>query len=413
MKKIILIFILLNVLVLTGCNFLGDDQEETTINVDLSNYIKVSTIDDLKSMNYNKSYELDNDIDLNFEEWIPIGTYENPFRGNFRGNGYTIANLKITKNNFGYNGLFGNIEGNVEDLNIVNFEISFSTDFLTNAGGLAGFSSGKIDNVFVSGNININSTNSNLYLGLLVGNAQTKLENLVIAKEFRPNVISNNFASGNINISAEDITYAGGLIGKAYNLHFNNNVVDDFSLSITQTNSSTYIGGLIGHNFLYDIENIDKSLSVNKNLVNNNIVNGTFIIDNDSNLSLGGLIGYNQNVIIHNNFVTSDIEVNGGLSYIGFLIGENWVIDIAKNLAFNSNLTVSFENNYVATISGRLFESEISENYYYFDNNLSDIILQGASVEYANLLTDEFYLDNFDSLNNEFINLVKATIFDE
>mgnify|MGYP005848071361 CR=1 FL=1 len=413
MKKIILLLILFNVLILSGCNFLGSDQEETTSNVDISNFIKISTIDELKSMNPNKSYELDNDIDLNYEEWIPIGTYQNPFRGNFRGNGYTISNLKITKNNNGYNGLFGNLEGNVENLNIVNFDISFTTDFLANVGGLAGFSSGTIESVYVSGNIDINSTNSNLYLGLLVGSVETKLDSLVIAKQFRPNYLNDNFSTGSIIVAAEDITYAGGLVGKAYNTGFNNNVVDNFNITVTEVNSSTFIGGLIGHNFLYDVETIEPSLSVNKKLVNKNIVNAKFIVDNNAELSLGGLVGYNQNVILDTNFVTSDIEVIGDTSYLGFLVGENWVVDISNNLAINTNLVANFNNNNISTISGQIFESEIINNLYYISEDYTEINLQGSSVEYDNLLSDQFYNDNFENLSNAFIILIKATLFDE
>lgn len=47
------------------------------------------------------------DIDLQNEEWTPIGTFANPFMGDFDGQGHTISNLKITS---GQNvGLFGQI----------------------------------------------------------------------------------------------------------------------------------------------------------------------------------------------------------------------------------------------------------------------------------------------------------------
>lgn len=47
------------------------------------------------------------DIDLGNEEWTPIGTFDNPFEGDFDGMGHTISNLKITS---GQNvGLFGQI----------------------------------------------------------------------------------------------------------------------------------------------------------------------------------------------------------------------------------------------------------------------------------------------------------------
>lgn len=419
MKKISLLILFLSIILLTGCNFLGE-EEETTVNVDVSNYIGISTVEDLKSMDINKSYELENDIDLNFEEWTPIGTYQRPFRGNFRGNDYTISNLKITQNYDGYNGLFGNLDGNVENLNIVNFDINFTTDFLANVGGLAGFSSGKITNVFVSGNIDIDSSNSNLYLGLLVGNAQTKLDDLVIAKEFKPNILSDNNASGTIIVSAEDIIYIGGLVGKAYNVKLNNNIINDLAVTVTKADSSSFIGGLIGHNFLYDVQTIEASLSVNKNLVYQNIVKAEFVINNKEDLSLGGLIGYNQNVILKTNFVTTDIEkvaedrFDGVLaSYIGLLVGENWVADIDKNLTINTNIIANFEANNISTISGKLFESEILNSFYYLSEDDLGFDIQGESVIYADLLTDQFYSDNFSDIDNEFISLIKSILLDE
>lgn len=47
------------------------------------------------------------DLDLGNEEWTPIGICDNPFMGDFDGQGHTISNFKITS---GTNvGLFGQI----------------------------------------------------------------------------------------------------------------------------------------------------------------------------------------------------------------------------------------------------------------------------------------------------------------
>ena len=42
-----------------------------------------------------KTVILTADIDLNNEEWIPIGNNANPFNGSFQGNQRTVKNLKI------------------------------------------------------------------------------------------------------------------------------------------------------------------------------------------------------------------------------------------------------------------------------------------------------------------------------
>ncbi|MBR5003097.1 MAG: hypothetical protein IKY13_06265, partial [Bacteroidaceae bacterium] len=61
-----------------------------------------------------KTIKLGADIDLNNEEWTPIGSAykDHGFMGNFDGNGYTIKNLKIAEialdaDNYAYAGLFG------------------------------------------------------------------------------------------------------------------------------------------------------------------------------------------------------------------------------------------------------------------------------------------------------------------
>lgn len=61
-----------------------------------------------------KYYVLTDNINLGYEEWIPIGLYGNEnqyFKGSFDGNGYTISDLNITDINEGYVGLFGYAKG--------------------------------------------------------------------------------------------------------------------------------------------------------------------------------------------------------------------------------------------------------------------------------------------------------------
>lgn len=55
-------------------------------------------------------YKLIQNINLNFEEWTPIGIYENSYQyfcGSFDGNGYTISDVYISKIDTPYVGLFG------------------------------------------------------------------------------------------------------------------------------------------------------------------------------------------------------------------------------------------------------------------------------------------------------------------
>ena len=103
-----------------------------------------------------KTVKLMNDIDLNNEEWIPIGddrSQRTEFHGIFDGQGYTVKNVKITKktdrddDNKSSYGLFGNLKGTVKNLTVENVSISGAPKFI---GALVGrMNDGLIENCHV------------------------------------------------------------------------------------------------------------------------------------------------------------------------------------------------------------------------------------------------------------------------
>lgn len=411
MKKLMALFMVFSVFLLAGCNFLAEEETEN-ITVDYTNFIKVSTIDDLKNMDVNKSYELDQDIDLNGVEWTPIGTFNMPFRGHFKGNGFTISNFTITENHLGYNGLFGYVEGDIENLNVINFNIDIDSDFLMVVGGLAGASYGSITNVYVEGTIELNSPEGNVYAGLLIGNASTALQKLVIANEFKPKVISDNYATGQILINNSEITYVGGLVGKVQNVKLHDNKVIDVDIEING-DLSTYLGGLVGHYFLYDIENIDQSLSVDKDLIYRNIAKVDFNVSSLTEVSLGGLVGYSQNVHIFNNFVLSNIYVSATNYQIGLLIGENWVEAIGKNLSVLESVSLSNNQGAYGSIIGQNYGSTMNEDGLYASFIMSDYLSQGTQVDISDLDVVSFYEGQFPNLDRSFIDIMIQLLFTE
>ena len=58
------------------------------------------------------------DIQLSTNEWIPIGTWDNPFTGTFNGNGYEIIGLTMTNPDAKIVGLFGVARDNAQIYNI-------------------------------------------------------------------------------------------------------------------------------------------------------------------------------------------------------------------------------------------------------------------------------------------------------
>ena len=108
---------------------------------------------------------LDKNIDLTGKDWTPIGTsLRNSYTGTFDGGGHTITGLTVTTNDK-YAGLFGYI-GNAGTVKNVVMEgvLITSNNGSSQAGGVAGFSRGTIENCSVSG-----SVSGTVYVGGVVG----------------------------------------------------------------------------------------------------------------------------------------------------------------------------------------------------------------------------------------------------
>ena len=144
-------------------------------------------------------------IDLNNEEWEPIGRSGIPFKGAFDGNGVTIQNLKITKG-----------VDNVAQNNCIGF---FG---LTN-------SPASIKNVTIE---NVDITGS-LYVGAIVGYGYTGTE------------LSNCHVTGKIEI--EGWWYIGGIGGNGYMKKVDNCTVSGTDGSYIKGINGSYVGGIWGY----------------------------------------------------------------------------------------------------------------------------------------------------------------------
>ncbi len=197
-------------------------------------------------------YEQTNDIDLENQEWTPIGLSNNIFKGVYDGRGYTIKNLKITKlSGTGTNvaaGLFGLIQDAViKNVNIVEPDIKIThatTQF--SVGALVGRSTTSvIKNCSVIGDLAINApaTGENiLYAGLVIG-------------ESRGTGMSELLAIGNI-AAVYSRVYAGGIVGitKTSSADIINNCAAYVNITTHGTGRSSssvtavsYAGGIAGY----------------------------------------------------------------------------------------------------------------------------------------------------------------------
>ena len=121
-----------------------------------------------------KHFKLTADIDLENEEWTPIGKSGLPFQGTFDGDGYQIANLKITGGS--YAGLFGYTKG--ADANAVaviqNCNVTGEVNGYNHTGGIVGDAgiNTKILNCSFQGNVEGNGENR----GGIVGDTSSGCE---------------------------------------------------------------------------------------------------------------------------------------------------------------------------------------------------------------------------------------------
>ena len=102
---------------------IGNVEATTSLNIGnildgagtIDNPYQIYTEEDLKYIHNHLDfhYELENDIELT-EEWVPIGTNENPFTGSFNGKNHKIINLQINDSTLEYAGLFGYVKDSDE-----------------------------------------------------------------------------------------------------------------------------------------------------------------------------------------------------------------------------------------------------------------------------------------------------------
>lgn len=100
----------------------GSGTETNPYQIETAEHLAYLTQSTKDWTNYKDEYFiLANNIDLGGKEWMPIGLdKDEAFRGNFDGNGKTIANLYIKSTTLKYAGLFGYIHGGeIKNLGIV------------------------------------------------------------------------------------------------------------------------------------------------------------------------------------------------------------------------------------------------------------------------------------------------------
>ena len=201
------------------------------------------------------------DIDLTGKDWTPIGTsFKNSYTGTFDGGGHTIKGLTVTTNDK-YAGLFGYI-GNAGTVKNVVMEgvLITSNNGSSQAGGVAGFSRGTIENCSVSG-----SVSGTVYVGGVVGaqwggsitgcSSSATVKGTVdvggVAGQTNSNAtMTACYATGSmtLEIASQNNIDVGGAVG----FNGGSRILACYATgNVTSTGSSTvnvYIGGFCGYN---------------------------------------------------------------------------------------------------------------------------------------------------------------------
>ncbi|WP_432406681.1 GLUG motif-containing protein [Wukongibacter sp. M2B1] len=316
------------------------ENEVSGGNGELANPYIIETKEQLNNIRYDVAghYKLGNDIDLENEEWEPIGNASAQFIGSLDGNGYTIENLKITRVTTYGVGLFSHIQ----DTTIKNLTIK---------------------NADVEGNS---------YTGALIGNA------------------SNNFNIDNCKVEGigkvKGVSNVGGLIGQAASS--GTGEINNCSAKIKVEGISNGVGGLVGNIYngqirkCYATGDVESTGYMVGGLVGyayvnteNSTIEESYAVGNvEGRKEVGGLIGKgycnkaSKRITVENCFALGDINsTDGTYGYIGGLIGYLYGHSSSRNIVRNSysaGKVSSISNNNVGGLIGYLSYGDIIDSYY-------------------------------------------------
>ena len=249
--------------------------------------------------------------------WIPIGNYDNRWKGNMNGQGHTISNLYI-KTAQNYVGLFGYTEratiqdlifdyAKVENVNTTNTKTDYT-------GILAGYAGGDSPS-HIRG---IKTTNNCTVIGQkdtggIVGGARINLENC----ENHSSVKGTRFVGGIAGSSEKNIkrctnygtvennnSYTGGIIGYAYDTS-----IEDCANYGKITSTGRHAGGIAGQTFGNSrIQNVFSYGDVTNTKDNPGIIIGYV----NGTLTAKGIVAYNKEALLNNSFVDINNIVGTG-----------------------------------------------------------------------------------------------------
>ncbi|MCQ2077496.1 MAG: InlB B-repeat-containing protein [Bacteroidaceae bacterium] len=300
--------------------------------------------------------------------WTPIGTYSNPFRGEFDGlagrKNRKIYGIYINTSD-GYQGFFGRVDGTkVSNLDLLVGEINAGNY----VGSLIGYG-GNITNIYSEVVVKGND-----YVGGVLGYGAT-----VVKSSYVGNVTGKNYVGGLAGYSSKvsgtasaqsfskgeinGRNYVGGVVG-----FVSSNVSDSYSESFVKCDSN-YVGGIAGYA--------------------GNIINSVYHVNGDVSGEnyVGGIVGYTISEVSN---AYSEGVINGNMDFVGGVVGYT---SASVSECFHKNGNV-VGKNYVGGLIGM--------SYYGHNGSSKKINATYKSFAEANVVGNNYVggLIGLDSLYN-------------
>lgn len=274
-------------------------------------------------------FKFNNDIDMSGIEWTPIETTKTK-KIAIDGQGYSIKNLKCQTSSSAYQGFFGLLIGECKNLNFIDANILANQKMTGIVAGQVGLidAKGVVENVNVSGNVEVKSGTAAAYLTAQAGGITGKLTG---------NESRITYCSSTGKVEAD--WSAGGLIGEIAN-----SAVLSQSYSQAEVEALQVAGGLCGNMYKGKINNC-YSLGTVKAL-------GDKTIASNIEGRAGGIAGrMDLDNTIENCYSTSQVSV---YRHAGGIVGkiDNSGNSIKNTIAWNDKLTAS--NTVGVVASGRI-----------------------------------------------------------
>lgn len=342
----------------------------------------------------NKTIYLGANIDLSYNEWIPIGNEDNPFVGTFNGNGYTISSLMISTSS-SYVGLFGKITGKISDVNIDNATV-YVGDVNQYVSILCGYSTSDIKNVQVEGYLDAPYSN---YVGSVVGYTTAQISGVTSVVE----VVGSNYVGGIagyiscVTAIYDNLINYGNVVGGEYTSGIIGNLTATGVIYVKlvenygDISGAAYTGGLFGY--------VCGSLnSIITNSTSSSAVNGAYYV--------GAIAGAAENVVISEcsnvgssvSATSCIIEGNNYFAYLGAYVGKGYIVKKCSN---STDINYISRGSYVGGIAGYLTNSinDCSNNgsIYGYDcvGGLAGYISSNTSVTLSYLVNSGDVYGNF------------------